>query len=86
MIQNFFSTTDIYIYIYIYMDTMVDHFTLLALRVRGNNIKILKFLADWILLNTKLYSEGCRVSEYLGQSEINVLQEAKSFVTMVFQN
>ena len=26
------------------------------------------------------------MSEYLGQSEINVLQEAKPFVTMVFQN
>ena len=26
------------------------------------------------------------VSEYLGQSEINVLQEAKPFVTMAFQN
>ena len=30
----FFSTTDIYIY----MDTTVDHFTPLALCVRGNNI------------------------------------------------
>ena len=29
-----------HIYIYIYMDTMVDHFTPLALRVRGNNIII----------------------------------------------
>ena len=26
------------------------------------------------------------MSEYLGQSEINVLQEAKPFVTMAFQN
>ena len=29
--------TYIYIYIYIYMDTTTDHFTPLALRVRGNN-------------------------------------------------
>ena len=33
--SNFFSTTDIYI-LYIYTDTTVDHFTPLALRVRGN--------------------------------------------------
>ena len=36
--SNFFSTTDIYIYIYIYMDTTTDHFTPLTLRVRGKNI------------------------------------------------
>ena len=28
----------IYIYIYIYMDTTIDHFTPLALRVRGNDL------------------------------------------------
>ena len=34
--SNFFRPQT-YIYIYIYMDTMVDHFTLLALRVQGKN-------------------------------------------------
>ena len=37
-------------------------------------------LEDFIKSSTLL------VSEYLGQSEINVLQEAKPFVTMAFQN
>ena len=32
----FFDHRHIYIYIYIYMDTTTDHFTPLALRVRGN--------------------------------------------------
>ena len=36
--SNIFSTTDIYIYIY--MDTTVDHFTPLALRVRGKKCAI----------------------------------------------
>ena len=36
--SNYFFRPQTYIYIYIYMDTTVDHFTPLALRVRGNNI------------------------------------------------
>ena len=37
--SNIFFRPQTYIYIlYIYMDTTVDHFTPLALRVRGNNL------------------------------------------------
>ena len=34
----FFVHRHIYIYIYIYMDSTVDHFTPLALHVRGNKL------------------------------------------------
>ena len=42
----------IYIYIYIYMDTTTDHFTPLALRVRGNE---LNDSTGWLLELFKLY-------------------------------
>ena len=38
-----------HIYIYIYMDTTVDHFTPLALRVRGKNLQDLEVLSNMIL-------------------------------------
>ena len=36
----FFVHRHIYIYIYVYMDTTVDHFTPLALRVRGKKVNV----------------------------------------------
>ena len=48
--------------------------------------KILKFLADWILLNTKLFSEGCRVSEYLGHCIFNNIKILKFLADWILLN
>ena len=57
------------IYIYIYMDTTVDHFTPLALRVRGNyiSINLRKLVTSDIsdVATTSVHSEKTRLKKVI---------------------
>ena len=71
------------------MENLFNLFNINFAKAQSQSFCFLQYIENWkidlIFFNIN-FEKPWSVSEYLGQSEINVLQEAKPFATMSYQN